>query len=332
MRAVVVREFGDIGLAKVEDFNTPSPEENEVLVEIHAVAVNFVDTLVLTGKYQFLPERPFSPGKGPAGVVIATGPGVTRFKTGDRVLAMVEHGGYAQAVSVSEDQCYLLPKSISFDEAASMSLCFDTAWFALFERARMAAGDSVLVLGSTGAVGNAAIQLAKAKGARVVAGITSDNKRAAVLAAGADETVDVTKPDIRESLRQQIYAVNANAGVDVIIDPIGGDIFNAALRCLAWRGRLVVIGFAAGGIPSLKVNYLLLKNIEVSGLQISDYRKRMPDMVRSCFEDVFDLYEQGKVVPMATISYALEDYAKAIADLTSRKQSGRLILNPQAKK
>lgn len=330
MRAVVVREFGEIGLAKVEEVPWPVPAANEVLVEVAAVAANFVDTLVLEGKYQFLPERPFTPGKLPAGVVSAVGAAVTQFKPGDRVLTMAEQGGYAQAVCVNENQCYLLPDGLPFDATASLSLAFDTAWFALFERGRLAPGESVLVLGASGAVGHAAVQLAKAKGARVIAAVSSAEKGQRLLEAGADAFVNIAVEDLKEDLRRQIHAANGGQGVDVVIDPLGGDVFDAALRCMAWRGRLVVVGFAAGRIPTVKVNYLMLKNIEVSGLQVSDYRKRLPDMMRTCFMEVFDLYVRGAITPSESVAYDLADYAAALKDLTGRKLSARPILHPFA--
>lgn len=328
MKAVVVREFGEVGTAQVETVEQPVPAAREVLIDIEVVPANFVDTLVLEGKYQFLPERPFTPGKGPAGTVTAVGEGVTRFKIGDRVLAMAEHGGYAEAVCVNEEHCYALPSALSFDDAATISLAFDTAWFALTERARLKAGDRVLVLGATGAVGNAAVQLAKAKGAVVIAAVSSDAKRSLAVDAGADHTIDLSQPDLRNSLRAQVHAVNGGGGADIIIDPLGGDIFDAAIRALAWRGRLVIIGFAAGRIPTLKANYLLLKNIEVSGLQVSDYRKRMPEVMRECFAEIFDLYTKGKIKAGPAKFYRLEDYAQALRDLTERKISGRAILRP----
>lgn len=328
MRAVVVREFGEIGLAQVEEMPRPVPAAHEVLVEVAAVPANFVDTLVLEGKYQFLPARPFIPGKGPAGTVAAVGAAVRGFKPGDRVLAMAEQGGYAQAVCVDESQCYLLPDALPFDAAASLSLAFDTAWFAVFERGRLAAGDSVLVLGASGAVGHAAVQLAKAKGAKVIAAVTSAEKGARLLADGADAIVTIAGPDLHEDLRRQVHALTAGRGVDVVIDPLGGDVFDAAVRCVAWRGRVVVVGFAAGRIPSVKVNYLMLKNMEVSGLQVSDYRKKLPDMVRTCFTEVFDLYVRGAISPSAVVAYDLADYAAALRDLTGRKLSGRPILHP----
>lgn len=328
MKAVVVEEFGPVGTAQVKDVPAPQPGPGQILLRIEAVAANFVDTLVLQGKYQFLPERPFVPGKGPAGTVEAVGEGVTALKPGDRVLAMAEQGGYGQFVAVSADQCYRLPGDMSFVEAATMALAFDTAWFALEERGRMKQGETVLVLGASGAVGNAAVQLAKAKGATVIAGASSEGSAKKALDAGADHWVDLSKENLRDTLREQVHALTGGKGADIILDPLGGDIFDAAIRALAWRGRLVVIGFAAGRIPTLKVNYVLLKNIEVSGLQISDYRKRMPDEVRRCFEDVFALYEAGKVRAGPAVRFPLAAYADALNGLTGRSLGGRAIIEP----
>lgn len=328
MKAVVIHEFGPIGSARMEEVARPEAGRGEVLVKVAAVAANFVDTLVLQGKYQFLPKRPFSPGKLPAGTVHAVGEGVKGLKEGDRVLTMAEHGGYAQFVAVAGDQCLKIPDALSFDDAAALSLAFDTAWVALADRARLVAGDDVLVLGATGAVGLAAIQLAKAKGARVLAAVSSPAKTDIVLAAGADEVIDLSLPDMRDSLREQVRAVTDGAGADVILDTLGGDFFDAALRALAWRGRLVVIGFASGRIPEMKANYLLLKNIEVSGLQISDYRKRCPEMIGACFAEIFDLYGKGKIKPPPVTVYPLEHYEKALTDLLDRKVVGRAVLHP----
>lgn len=328
MKAIVVREFGPIGVARMEEVATPEPGKGEVVVHVAAVAANFVDTLVLQGKYQFLPERPFSPGKLPVGTVHALGREVTGLKEGDRVLTMVEHGGYAQFVAVAADQCLKIPDTLSFDDAASISLAFDTAWVALTDRARLVAGDNVLVLGATGAVGLAAIQLAKARGARVLAGVSSLAKADIVRGVGADEVIDLSLPDLRDSLREQVRAATNGEGADVILDMLGGDFFDAALRALAWRGRLVVIGFASGRIPEMKANYLLLKNIEVSGIQVSDYRKRRPEMMRACFEEVFDLYRKGKIKPAPVTVYPLAHYEKALNDLLGRRIAGRAILHP----
>jgi NADPH2:quinone reductase len=326
MRAVIVREFGSIDMLVLGELPAPSPRAGEVVINIRATAVNFVDLLVISGKYQFLPERPFAPGKGPAGVVVATGEGVKGLKVDDRVLAMAESGGYGEMVAIREDQCYRLPESMSFTDAASMALSYDTAWFALRERARFQSGDVVLVLGASGGVGFAALQLAKAMGAKVLAGISSPAKAEQVLAAGADAIIDLSADNLRDNLREQVYAANGGKGADIVIDMLGDDIFDAAMRAVAWRGRMVVVGFAAGRIPTIKANYLLVKNMEVSGLQVSDYRKKMPKMVADCFAEVFSLYEAGKVRPSPFVTLPLEDFAKGLKMVQDRTVGGRVIL------
>jgi NADPH:quinone reductase len=326
MRAVVVREFGPIESATLGELPKPHPKSGEVLVEIRATAANFVDLLVISGKYQFLPDRPFAPGKLPVGVVAAVGADVKNMKVGDRILAMAEHGGYAEFVAIHESQCYRLPTSVSFIDAAAMALVYDTSWFALRDRARVQPGETALILGATGGVGFASVQLAKALGAKVLAGVSSEDKEAIVLDAGADAVIDLSRPDLHDSLRAQVHAVTDKRGADVILDPLGGDIFDAAIRALAWRGRLVVIGFAAGRIPTIKTNYLLLKNIEVSGLQVSDYRKRMPDQMTACFAEIFALFVTGKLKPAPTKTYPLEKFAAALHDIEDRKARGRIVL------
>lgn len=328
MRAVIVKEFGPIASHAMGQLPDPIAGPGEVLVTLGAVAANFVDILVVTGKYQFLPQRPFAPGKLPTGTVSAIGAGVTGFSIGDRVLTLAEHGGYAEKVAIDARQCFILPSAMSFVDAAAMALVYDTSWFALRERARIRPGESVLVLGSPGGVGLAAIQLAKAMGARVLAAVSSLDKAQLVWDAGADEVIDLSQPNLRDSLREQVYASNGGKGADIVIDPIGGDAFDAALRSLAWRGRLVVIGFASGRIPTIKANYLLLKNIEVSGLQISDYRKRLPDLMAECICEIFTWYEAGKLKPLPTKIYPLENFAQALQDIQDRRVRGRIVLVP----
>ena len=326
MRAVVVSEFGPIENAKLDEAPKPSPKPGEVLVEIHATAVNFVDLIMMSGKYQFKSDLPFVPGKLPAGIVAAIGAGVTQFKVGDHAIAMAERGGFAEFIALPESQCVKLPAALPLTEAAAMALIYDTAYFALRDRARIAAGETVLVLGATGGVGLAAIQLAKAFGAKVLAGVASADKVDLVRAAGADAIVDLATPDLHDALRAQVLAQTDQRGADIILDMLGGDIFDAAIRALAWRGRLVVIGFAAGRIPTLQVNYLLLKNIEVSGMQISDYRKRMPKEMQACFQDIFALHAAGKLKPLPTKLYPLANFAAALHEIQDRKQRGRVVL------
>ena len=326
MRAIIVDKFGAPERLRVGDVAEPVPRTDEVLVTVYAAPVNYVDLLVIGGTYQFLPPLPFTPGKGPAGVVAALGRNVTSLQVGDRVLAMAEQGGYAEAVTVVANQCYRLPASMSFTEAASLSLVYDTAWFALRERARLEAGETVLVLGASGGVGQAAVQLARAMGARVLAGILRPEREASVRAAGADSVIDLSATDLRDSLRAQVYAVTEERGVDIILDPLGGTIFEAAVRALAWCGRLVVIGFAAGAIPTIRTNYLLLKNIEISGLQISDYRKRRPERVAACFAEIFSLYEQGKVKPATATAFPLVRAGEALTALREQRAAARAVL------
>jgi len=328
MRAVVVRSYGSYDDARVEEIDVPQPGKGEVLLEIHAAPVNYVDLLVISGKYQFLPKLPFTPGKGPVGIIKAVGNDVSGLKVGDRVLAMAEQGGYAQYALAPAKSCYVLPDGLDYVQAGAMSLAFDTSWFALRERARIQPGETVLVLGATGAVGQASVQLAKAMGARVLAGISSPAKAASALENGADGVVDLSAPNLRESLREQVFAQSDGRGADIILDPLGGDIFDAAIRSLAWCGRLVVIGFAAGHIPSVKVNYLLVKNIEVSGLQVSDYRKRRPEQVAQCYREVFDYYVQGKLKPLAASTLPLSKFNEGLRAVEERKAQGRMILLP----
>ena len=328
MRAVVVREFGSFENAAVEERPTPAPAFGEILVRVQVAPVNFVDLVVIAGNYQFKPPLPFIPGKGPAGTIERLGEGVVGFAPGDRVLAMAELGGYAQFALVKAADCYRLPNAMAFEQAASVSLAYDTAWFALRDRARVAPGETVLVLGATGAVGRAAMQLARAVGARPLAAISSASKSDAAREAGADGCVDLSVPNLRESLREQVFALTGGAGVDIVLDMLGGDPFDAALRALAWRGRLVVIGFAAGRIPSVKVNYRMVKNIEVSGLQVSDYRKRRPGQMRECYEEIFGWYEQGAIDPGPSRLFPLNDFREALRMLETRTASGRLALAP----
>ncbi|WP_121066188.1 NADPH:quinone oxidoreductase family protein [Chachezhania antarctica] len=327
-KAVVIDDFGPIDAANFREITLPEPGAGELLIDVAFVPANFVDTLVFTGKYQFLPERPFTPGKGPTGTVVAVGPDVTGFEEGDRVLSMAESGGYAGQAIVPVVNTYKLPGNVSCEDAAVLSLAFDTAWVSLFERGRFAPGETVLVLGATGAVGNAAIQLAHARGAKVIAAVSSPAREAEVRAAGADGIVDLSQPDLRNSVREQVRAQTDGKGADIVIDPIGGDIFDAALRAVAWRGRVVVIGFAAGRIPEIKANYLLLKNMEVSGIQVSDYRKRMPELMQGAFAEILSLAGEGKITAGARQHYPLDQWAQALDDLLNRKVNGRALLVP----
>jgi NADPH:quinone reductase len=327
MRAALVRAFGSIDSVTPEQVPAPVPGRDEALIDVAIAPVNYVDLVMIAGRYQFLPPLPFIPGKGPTGVVSAVGPGVTGVQVGDRVLAMAEQGGFAERVAVAADQCHLLPPAMPFVHAASMSLAYDTAWFALRERARYVQGETVLVLGASGAVGFASVQIAKALGARVLAGISRPENVDRVREAGADAVVDLSVPNLYDSLREQVRAANGGRLADIVLDPLGDAVFDAAIRAVDWCGRLVVIGFAAGRIPQIKVNYLLVKNIEVSGLQISDYRKRQPAKVAHCFAELFAMYEAGSLRPPEPVIYPLERVAAALTAVRDRTAHGRVVLD-----
>jgi NADPH2:quinone reductase len=329
MRAVIVHEHGPARAQRVETLPDPRPGREEVVIDAHAIGVNYPDMLVIEGKYQVLPARPFSPGKEVAGVVSAVGDGVTRFKVGDRVMAQREYGTYREKVLSPESTCYRLPDRMSFDEGAALGLAYQTSHFALVDRAGFRRGETVLVTGASGGVGLAGVEIAKALGATVIAGVTSVAKGELCRRHGADHVIDLSAPDLRNSLREQVYAAVGKRGVDIVLENVGGDAFDGALRALAWCGRLVVVGFAGGRIPEVKANYLLVKNISVIGLQWADYRERDPERVQRVQIELYALYEQGKLKPYVSESYPLERFADALARFVERGVQGKMILTPR---
>ncbi len=326
MRAVWVREHGTPESVRIEEVPTPAIGDEQVLIEVKAIGVNYPDFLVIGGSYQILPPRPFSPGKDAAGIVRAVGRNARHCKPGDRVAVHLEYGAYAEQVAAKDAVCHVIPEAMSFEEAAAMGLVYQTAHFGLVERGLFQRGETVLVNGAAGGVGLAAVQIAKGLGATVLAGVNDEAHAAMARESGADHVIDLARPDLRESLRAQVYAVTGGRGADVILDPLGGAVFEASLRALAWRGRMVVIGFAAGGIPELKVNYLLVKNISVSGLQWSDYRERTPEWVRQVQTELFGLYASGAIRPRVMRSFPLEHFAEALALVKSGSVTGKVVL------
>ena len=326
MKALVVKKFGPLDSMTLEDVASPQPGEDEALVDIKAASVNFPDLLVIQGKYQVLPPLPFSPGKECAGVVKAVGAKVTHVKPGDRVLIQIEYGGYAQQVATKAVNCHVIPEAMSFTEAAAMGLTYMTAHFALVERAHIKAGESVLVTGAAGGVGMATIQVAKALGATVLAAVSNAEKAAAAKAAGADHIIDTSVENIRDGLRDQVYAAVGKKGVDVVVENVGGDVFDACLRAIAWSGRIIVVGFAGGRIPEVKAGHLLVKNISLIGLQFSNYRDREPEKCLAVRKQLFDLYRAGKLKPYVMATFPLASYMEALALVRDRKVIGKVVL------
>ena len=328
MRAVIVHEHGPAASHRVECVPDPLPGRGEVLIEARAIGVNFPDLMVMQGSYQLLPPRPFSPGKEVAGVVGAVGAGVTRLRVGEHAMALPEYGTYAQKVVVPESCCFRMPQEMPFDDGAVLALAYQTAHFALLARAGYQRGETVLVTGATGGVGLAALQLAKALGATVLAGVTSPDKGELARSHGADHLIDLSAADLRQSLRAQVHAAVGQRGVDIVLDSVGGDVFDGALRALAWCGRLVVIGFAGGRIPALKAGYLLVKNLSVLGLQWTDYRAREPEHVRAVQDELYTLYGEGKLKPFISARLPLERFAEAVTRFETRQVQGKLVLLP----
>ena len=327
MKAVIVREFTDFDKAAVGELPDPVPGPGEVVVDIEATETNYPDILYMEGTYQRRPSLPFSPGLGGAGRVAVLGEDVAAGLLGKKVLVLPDHGTYAEKVKAPAGWCFPMPDDMPSEVAASFGLVYQSAYFALTDRAMLASGETVLVLGATGGIGMAAVQLAKALGAGMVIAATrgeAGSRLASEL--GADAVIDSAMPNLRDGLRTAVHELTSGHGADVVIDPVGGEFAAAASRAMAWRGRLVVVGFASGEIPKFAGNYLLLKNIAVSGLQWTDYRARKLDRVQAAQAHIFDLWREGKLAPRITATLPLERYADALAALKAGKASGKIIL------
>ena len=325
MRAVVARELGPLERLVVENLPSPSPGPGEIVVRTRAAAVNFPDLLTMEGKYQVRPPLPFTPGKEAAGLVAEIGEGVTDFAPGDRVMVQVEWGAYAEEILAPASQAYPVPAAIGFEEAAAIGIAGQTAHFALVERAAAAEGDRVLVTGASGSVGLAALQVAKALGCETIAGLTTMSKEDLVRANGADHVIDLSLGDPKESIRDQVKQA-VGSGVDVVAEMIGGEVFDGAIRAVDFGGRLVVVGFAGGTIPSLRANYLLLKNIAVTGVNWAAYRDRDPARVRRVQAELFDMLAARRLRMPVQASYPMEEVAKACAVLSERRVRGKVVL------
>lgn len=329
MKAVWVEEFAPIDKARIATIADPAPGPGQVLIDVKAAEANFPDILVMEGDYQIKPPLPFSPGKAASGVISALGDGVEGLAIGQPVAAQVEYGAYAEKLVAASGAVFPMPEEMPFDVGAALGLVYQTSHFALIERAGFEPGQIVLVLGASGGIGSAAAQLAKALGASKVIGAVLGAENVAVAASmGCDHVVDLATVNVNERLREEVFAATGGAGVDIVVDPVGGDATGAALRALAWRGRLVVIGFASGDIPTIRTNYLLVKNISVSGLQWSDYRERTPAWVARVQAELFALWREGKLAPHISDRLPLSDFATALERLRHGGVRGKIVLEP----
>ena len=326
MLAVQVRTPGPVETHTVEEVPDLAVDHGQVLVDVKAAAVNYPDLLVMTGRYQTIPPLPFTPGKDAAGVVRAVGTGVKRVKPGDRVLLHLEYGAFATQALAREDQCLPLPAAMEYVDAVALGLAAQTAWFALRERGALEPGDRVLVTGASGAVGQAAVQIASALGAKVLAAASNLERARVVLGGTPCSLVDLSAADLRNSLRDQVHAATGGRGVDVAIETLGGDAFDATVRAMAWCGRIVTVGFASGRVPEIKAGHLLVKNISVLGLQWTDYRDRQPHRVERAHEVLMDLWQRGALRSHIFKTLPLGQFAEAFRLIDGRQASGRLVL------
>ena len=326
MRAVVIRDTSNRN-SGIEELPDPVPGDGEILVDVKACGINFTDLLSLDGKYQNNPPVPFTPGKDAAGIVSAVGPGVSGLKAGDRVIAHVIHGAMAEKTVCREELAFPLPDGVAFDAAAAMGLAYLTAYIALTRRGGLGEGDVVLVNGASGGVGLASVSVARALGASpVLAGLTTPSKADAVLAAGADAVIDLSGGDLRDGLRRQVFEATGGRGIDLAFDLVGGEVFDATLRAIASEGRVVVSGFTSGTIPSVRTNYLLLKNIAVVGSTVNDYIKARSPVVAEAQQALFQLLLAGKIDPHIMKRFDFEQYLDGIGMLEERKIVGKSVL------
>lgn len=322
MRAMLCRDWGEPeSLSPGELPDPPPPGPGEARIAIEAAGVNFADLLMIAGRYQERPARPFAPGLEAAGTVEAVGPGVTGFAPGDRVLALLDHGGYAARATVPTADLFRLPAAMDLATAAGFAITYGTAHGALRWRLDLQPGESLLVLGAGGGVGLAAVEVGKAIGATVIAAAGSAEKLALAARHGADHLIDYRSEDLRARLR----AICPD-GVSALFDPVGGEVFATALRALKWGGRLAVIGFASGTVPQIPANMLLVRNLTAHGLYWGSYRKHRPAMLPAAFAELFAWHASGRLAPPAPAERPLSEATAALAALRDRKVAGKLVL------
>ncbi|HUD53344.1 NADPH:quinone oxidoreductase family protein [Parvibaculum sp.] len=322
MRSLRVHELSeDISVLRMDELTLPPPGPGEVRLRLKACSVNFPDILMVQGKYQFKPELPFSPGMEGAGVVAEIGPGVTALKVGDEVVAGLRIGGFAEEAITSASACRPIPKGMGFVQAAAYPAAYLTAYVALVIRGGLKAGETLLVHGSTGGVGMAAVDIGKLWGATVIATSASDEKLEVVKARGADHVLNVTR-----GFREEVKALTGGRGADVVYDPVGGDVFDESVRCIAWNGRLLVIGFTSGRIPTVSANMPLIKGFSVVGVRAGEYGRRDPEAGKRNIEAVDKLAAEGKIAPYVCATFPLERAVDAMRLLQDRKAVGKVVI------
>jgi NADPH2:quinone reductase len=322
VRAVLCREFGPPESLTVEDVDEPTPADGQVVVDVRACSVNFPDVLIIQNLYQFKPPLPFSPGAEIAGVVSAVGRNVKGITVGDRILASTGWGGLAEKVAVAAGAVIPIPEGIDFVDASAFLYAYGTSHYALKDRAHLQPGETLVVLGAAGGVGLAAVELGAVMGATVVAAASSDDKLELCRERGASLTINYATEDLKARIRE----VTGGAGADVIYDPVGGAYSEPALRAIAWEGRFLVIGFAAGQIPAIPLNLALLKSCQIVGVYWGAFVGRYPDRHRQNVEELMGWWRDGKLRPHVSSTYPLERASEAIRELADRRAKGKVVV------
>lgn len=325
MKAVLCENWGLPDTLIIAELPDVVPGPGQVAIDVMAAGVNFPDVLIIQNKYQFKPELPFTPGSELSGVVRAIGDGVINAKIGDRVIAFIGHGAFAQQVLVPANSIIHMPPSMDFDTAAAITLTYGTSYHAVVDRAQLKMGETMLVLGAAGGVGLAAIEIGKALGAKVIAAASSDEKLEICRQHGADICINYSTEDLREAIKN---ATNGK-GPDIIYDPVGGIYTEPAFRSIAWRGRYLVVGFANGEIPKLPFNLMLLKGASVLGVFWGEFAKREPKANLLAMRELITWLAEGKIKPHISGRYALKDTATALNDLAARKVTGKIVIQPE---
>jgi len=320
MKAVLCKAWGLPDTLVVEDLPSPRPAKGQVLVSVKASGVNFPDVLIIQNKYQLKPELPFSPGSEIAGVVKQVGEGVRGFTPGDAVIALIGWGGYAEEVLVEETRLAPMPAGLDVRVAASFGLAYATSYHALKDRAQLQPGETLLVLGAAGGVGLAAVELGRLMGARVIAAASSDDKLETCKRFGAEGTINYERDDLRQAIR------GLSDGVDVVYDPVGGKFAEPALRGMAWQGRYLVVGFAAGDIPKIPLNLALLKEASIVGVYWGEFSRRHPAANAANLKQLMAWLRSGRIKPLVSATYPLERAADALNDMLNRKVQGKAVL------
>ena len=322
MKALICNEFGSTKNLTLEEVKSLEPGAGQVLIDVHAAGINFPDVLTVQGKYQFKPSLPFTPGIEVSGVIKKVGKDVKMRKVGDEVISTLQTGAFASEVVTSENSTFL-KGNMSFEQAAGFALTYGTSYYALKQRARLVAGETVLVLGAAGGVGVATIQLAKAMGANVIAAASNDTKLDFAEEAGADLRINYTN----ENLKERVKELTNGKGADVIYDPVGGDFSEQAFRAIAWNGRFLVIGFASGPIAKMPLNLALLKGASLVGVFWGSWSAREPNESQNNFSELIKMVDDKKFIPLVTEIFKLEDNASAFACIEERRAKGKVILS-----